>query len=417
MQSHYRFAILIAALTAIIIPGNLYSATGAEKKENQASQIEDGWYLYEYERDLRGVQAEYEFAMQTGGMKMLQKSRQRQTGTVVFISNGTFIDPALMVDITIGATGEITSENNLSVSGIAKKNGDFFWAGYIDNGSVWSIEVRGTLTRITSGMRAGNAYDGVYHIKDIAQNRDMLVTVSDGLYVWKYLDERDEDKLYQPWPTLIAADGTFRTELELTTIIDMVGFSKSDFTSMIETEGKVVIGKGLSQTTVVTTSGTGKTASKAAPSVFSGMRAQDGEFTNEQIPPTARSFMNGKQKETASRTEGTVADYPDWYRSLPVKKGFMYAVGSKKLDDSAIALSMAEAVAAAEMSSRVRIRLQNEIEEENKNGIERVQSVIDEQSTESIPYTVLRSAYSEKSNTAYVLISADEDEIRKLSDN
>lgn len=365
--------------------------------------LEDGWYVYDFERKMKGVEAEYMFTAQTGGMQMVQEITLLQKGTVIRIQNGSFLDPSILIDFSVDDSGNITSAGNPSISGAVFENGELMWSGFVDSGLLSHYEICGTLVPISESMRASADYNGTYRIKDQNSGRQQLVAVNDGLYTWRYLDYQEGDELFEAWPTLVRPNGAFGFEMELTTVLDMVNISRADFSTQIVMEGRIDPAAGLSMQQLVSTAGIGVQAQKQEPSVFSGNRISESEYSPADLPQSALAVLAAKNPESSSAYKKE-ADEPDWYSHQTRKEGFMTAVGRKQFADPSIALSMAEAVAAADLASRVKLRLKSEYATAVNPETQSMDRTIDAQSLLRLPYAVAEQKYSETTGTAWVML-------------
>jgi hypothetical protein len=68
---------------------------------------------------------------------------------------------------------------------------------------------------------------------------------------------------------------------------------------------------------------------------------------------------------------------------------------------------MAEAAAAADIALRLRMRIENRIEERENESGRRAESVITIETLEKIPYRVVERDYREETETAFVLLELE----------
>ena len=400
--------------------GLITTAMGfAQEGQNEKPFLTDGWYAYDFVREMEGIESEYQFRQQTGGMEMIQKTTLNQKGTVISCKSNSFLDPSLKIILNVDATGGLSCDSNPTISGTLDKKGAFQWSGSIDNGQLWQISVSGTITPITEKMRAGPGFNGLWHMCDTSgQGREMLVRIQDGFYTWNYLTYEEGDELFEPWPTRIAPDGAFSSEMEMTTVLDMAGITQANYSTTYTMEGNVTPGEGISLQELTSTAGTGESTAKENPAVYSGVNVYTGEFPNEQIPSSA-AILLAEKVETAQNTVSAHPDNsPDWYRSPPKKTGYLIAVGEKTFPDKATALALAEAVAAADLAARIRTEVKSTHlvhETASSDGSKTsLETLFSGQSALDIPYTVVHSDYNTETGTAWILVELSKDRISEI---
>ncbi len=372
-------------------------------QESSLLPLADGWYSYDFERTMKGVEAEYLFYAQTGGRFMIQETTLLQKGTVVLVKDGTFLDPSLLVTFTVDSSGGISSQANPSVSGMVFKDGTLLWSGYIDSGTLWHYQVTGRLTAVTADRQAGAAYNGSYRIRDQNSGREQLVTITNGLYTWRYLDKQAGDELFESWPTLVGPRGDFSFEMEITSVLEMVDITRADYSTRHIMEGRVDPATGITMQQLTTTAGIGVQAEKAEPNIYSGNRIADTEFTVADRPATAADTLAARSIDSAAAYSRAV-DQPVWYAQPTRRPGLLTAVGEKRFANRATALAMAEAVAASDLASKVRFHLVSEYLAQSNSAGGSVNRLIDTQSSITLPYTVSEQFYSEQTHTAWVLL-------------
>ncbi|ULQ59616.1 hypothetical protein K7I13_14320 [Brucepastera parasyntrophica] len=98
-------------------------------RETSLLPLRDGWYLYDFECLIKGTEAEYMFAMQSGGMQMIQELTQKQSGTVVRSENGTFADPLLLVRLTADNSGILPARKIPAFQDLSIRTDHFSGAG------------------------------------------------------------------------------------------------------------------------------------------------------------------------------------------------------------------------------------------------------------------------------------------------
>ncbi|MDR1933417.1 MAG: hypothetical protein LBQ57_11435 [Spirochaetales bacterium] len=367
--------------------------------------LADGWYTYNFERTLKGIQDEYEFSSATG-MSMIQEITLKQNGTVTYCENGALFDPVLSILLSVADDGKISSRDNPSVSGSVSETGDFYWSGTLElHGRLNGIFIKGVLAFLPREERAGSEYDGLYHMRDTGTGRRQLVRVADGLYTWRYLDdEGGGEEGFEPWPTLIRPDGSFNFDMEITTALEMGALGRSDYSTAFFSDGKITAGKSISVREYAKTSGMGRTAADEAPHIYSGGLARQGEYPNEAAPDDA-----GKKIPAAVRSSSANRDwsqYPDWYLRPPQSGSLLYAAGEKTFADKTTALAMAEAAAAADIAMYRRMRVEKTSTAAAGGQGLSANTIVRSESSQKLSYKVVKSFYNENTQTAFVLVEA-----------
>jgi hypothetical protein len=362
-----------------------------------------GWYLYDFERTFKGVEDEYDFA-RTTGMRMVQELTTKQHGTVTYCEDGVLHDPVLDMYLSVDEDGRIRSLENPSVSGTLGENGAFFWGGFTEeHGRLNHVAVTGSLIPLPPSARGDSRYDGLYRLTDTGTGREQAAMVKDGLYTWSYLD--GEDAGFTPWPTLIRPDGSFEFDMEMTTVLEM-GESKANYSTGFTTRGQIDPAVGISMETLSHTAGAADGGGER-PEIYTGIMARTAEFPNERLPVDVRAALPAAVEAAKNAPAPDWSGYPSWYLNPPVRENVLYGVGQKTFSNQDTAFAMAEAVAAADIALRLRMRIENRIEEtENASG-RRAESVINVESLEKIPYRVVEHIYREDTETAFVLLELE----------
>lgn len=414
------FATLTAAVLAFYIAGCAGSPQTAPSAEYTlfSLPIADGWYSYDFERVMKGVEAEYLFAAQTG-MVMIQETTLNQTGTVILADRGSFRDPAAGILLRTDGDGRIDSPENPTVAGFIRADGSFRWSGYADTGMLWHYEVSGRLVPLTASMRADSSFDGLYEITDSNSGREQLVSIQDGLYTWRYLHSMEEDNPFEPWPTRVLPDGSFSYEMEITSVVEMVGLTRSDFTTRHTMEGRIDPAGGMSMQSLTLTGGAGVLPSGGAPAVFSGTRTVDENWHAGNSPPRPE-VLAGAAATAAVGQQRAVSPVvnpaePGWFRAIPARDGYLRAAGSKTFRDRATALAMAESVAAADLASRLRIHIESSLDTATGTERDSLVRVINARSSLRLPYTVVERSWDQNSSTAWVLVELDRGDALRIA--
>jgi len=360
-----------------------------------------GWYQYDSERTFKGIEDEYNFTLSTG-MKMVQEITWKYTGVVTSFGGGTLYDPITGIELLIDDEGRISCAENISIRGTLNGDGNFYWSGlHEEHGRLNSIFVKGALTPLPSSVRGGREFDGVYHMTDSGTGRQQLVKISDGFYTWDYLD--DEARGFTPWPTLINPDGTFSFGMDITTVMEMGGFSSVNYSTGFLSQGKVISGQGISMEEVTRSAGQGADQAGAS-QIFSGTAIRSGEFPNEAIPEDIESLVQAGRSTARAAPKPNHAHYPSWYLKLPEKAGFICAAGEKTFDARETALALAEAAAAANLADQIMVRLKSSITEVSTNAGTMIDERISGESLQRLNYRVVEQTYNEGTRTAFVLL-------------
>ncbi|MDR2589079.1 MAG: hypothetical protein LBC67_06590, partial [Spirochaetales bacterium] len=368
--------------------------------------LEDGWYVYNFERLLKGVEDEYAFAASTG-LTMVQEITLRQNGTVTCARGGFIFDPVLALRLRVDDEGAITSVDNPSVSGRLDSAGNFFWSGSLSiNERVNKVFITGSLVRLPPESRAGAAFDGVYSLRDSGTGRRQLARVADGFYTWKYIDAEGTDEGFQPWPTLVEPDGSFRFDMEITTVLEMGSLGKANYSTAFFSEGKITPGEGVSLKEYSQTSGAGEAGEAGTPHFYSGGMARQGEYPNEEIPSDLGVKLAAELASPIPSQRFDWGAYPEWYLSPPKREGFLYGLGEKTFADKRAALAVAEAAAAADIAAQIRLNVTRMTEASWDGQRKSANTIILSGSLEKPEYRVHSSFYNEKTRTAFVLVEA-----------
>ncbi|MBD5428133.1 MAG: hypothetical protein HDR39_02220 [Treponema sp.] len=366
--------------------------------------MESGVYTYDYERvessvDLQEMYRAY-------GIEGGQSIEKKATGAAVLVEGRRFTDPETGLLLELGADGTVSSPENATIQGSYKKDGSLsFFGFYEENGQTFQLSVKGMLLRSDSGDRAGSEFDGEYHATDSGTGRSQIVTVSDGLYIWKYADAQDGD--FEPWPTVVLPDGTFRSGFELTTHASMGNFSEQTFFTKNMTEGKLRDGGGIRIKTITVTNGTG-VAGEQTPITYEGVRAvsEDRISSAEKIRSTLSGA--GNRKSSAARAFKEVPA-PEWYSErLFVEDGKFVSCGMKQGGDKETALKIAESIALGKIASYRALAVSSETtgktkatETSNERHLYETVSTVAQQ---QIPYKVTARFYNEEHKVAFVQI-------------
>jgi hypothetical protein len=276
------FRIVIIALPPVFF----FFCSSAPVPKDQARSLlplAEGWYSYDFERKIKSVEDEELFFLSTG-TRMTQEITLKQSGTITRFEDGLMYDPVLNTFLAIDSGGLVRGRDNPSVSGEVAHNGSFFWSGYIEErGRLFHVAVRGTLAFLPPELRAGPEYDGVYRMTDQGTGREQMVKIAQGFYTWAYADGGEAG--FTPWPALVAPDGSFSFEMDMTTVLVMGEAARADYSSGFAVQGRVIPGLSISMDMISHSAGAGVDHSGGAPQVYSGAALHSGEYPNEAVPP------------------------------------------------------------------------------------------------------------------------------------
>jgi hypothetical protein len=139
---------------------------------------------------------------------------------------------------------------------------------------------------------------------------------------------------------------------------------------------------------------------------------RDGAYPADALPADiGRTIAAGKSAgaRLSNSAQKPAVNYPAWYIQPPYSRDTLYAVGEKTFTDKETALVLAEAAAAARIAEYIRIHVDSVTTAAETNTYNRFEKRISIQSSERVPYTVVKSEYDEKSSTAFVLVVFNEE--------
>ncbi|MDR1868790.1 MAG: hypothetical protein LBQ82_02265 [Treponema sp.] len=396
------YSVFAAALVLLSCASTQDAGERAQtKRRENLLPLSTGWYQYDFERTFKGIEDEYNLALSTG-IKMVQELTWKYTGVVTNFADGTLYDPVTGIELLIDNGGRISCAENVSIKGTLNKDGSFYWSGLREeHGRLNNIFVKGTLTPLPASVRGGREFDGVYHMTDSGTGRQQLVKISGGFYTWDYLDK--EERGFNPWPTLIQPDGSFSFSMDMTTVMEMGSISRMNYSTGFLIEGKVIPGQGISMEEITRSSGQGIDQG-GTPQIYSGTAIRSGEFPNEAIPQDIENIVRKGRSAAQAAPKPNRTNYPSWYLNLPVKTGFMYAVGEKTFDVKETAIAMAEAAAAANLADQIMVRIESEIVEVATNTGARSDERIRSEALQRLNYRIVEQIYNEGTRTAFVLL-------------
>jgi hypothetical protein len=401
MKNKPQLSLLSVFVLACLSCASLKGSGGKQEKASPLLPMKTGWYQYDFERTFKGIEDEYNFALNYG-MKMVQELTWKYTGVVCRFEDGVLYDPVTGIELSIDSGGRIGCTENISIKGTLENDGRFFWSGLKEeHGRLNSIFVRGTLRPLPASGRGGREYDGVYHLIDTGTGREQLVNVRDGFYTWNYIDGKEAG--FTPWPLLVGPDGSLSCGMEITTVMEMGDFSKVNYSTGFSMEGKVVPGQGISMEEFSRSTGMGEDQ-RGAPHAYAGTMIRSGEYPNEAIPGDIESLVKSGRAAIKTEPKPSPTKYPPWYLKLPVKPGFIHATGEKTFNAKETAFALAEAAAAANIAEQIRIRIESSIVDISSDSKTLVDERIKSESLERVNYRVIERHYNEETHTAFVLV-------------
>ena len=389
-------SILLLILSLVCL--SCVSLKDTVESEQPLLPLGSGWYQYDFERTLKGIEVEYNFFASTG-MQMIYEVTWKYNGVVCRFEDGVLYDPVSELELSIDSEGIISCVENISIKGEIGNNGRFFWSGTVEeHEQLNTIFVKGQLTPLPPGARGGREYDGVYSLRDTGTGREQIANISGGFYTWQYLD--GEAAGFDPWPTLIHPDGSFSFSVEITTVAEMGNISSANTSARFTSEGKVIPGQGITLEELTRTSAQGIDQA-GAPQIYAGTAIRSGEYPNEEIPADIESLVESGRAAVKAEPKPNPAVYPPWYLKLPVKAGFIYAAGEKTFGNRETAFAMAEAAAAANIAEQLLVKMESELttSDSKRMSEERIKS----ETLQRLNYRVIEKSYNEEKGTAFVL--------------
>jgi hypothetical protein len=399
-----KTVVVFIALTASILLCFCTSSpakTAVTDKQKIFLPPAEGWYLYDFDQLLKSIENEYSYAQE--GIALKSEVTKKQRGTIAWCEDGIIYDPVLEIALSVDSTGNIHSPENATVKGLLKADGSFYWTGMVDqSGGLTHATVTGKLGAITSEMRAGKEFDGLFLLTDNGTGRKQIARVQDGFYTWRYDD--DEEVLLTPWPMLIRPDGTFDSSLEMIVVMEIGGYGGTNFGNAVSTAGCIIPGEGISLEVSVISSGLIGTESAPDVQIYGGVQIYNNEVPNDAIPQGVDTLIKVKAVEIKKQSAADTSTYPVWYIQPPSKQNFIYASGYSRFENEKIALDLAEAAAAAEISAQIKVRVQSETLETSTGNNTRIDSRLKTETTEKIVYKVLKRMYRAGTGEAFVLL-------------
>jgi hypothetical protein len=391
----------IIVLFSVLICLSCASVKNSGGEQKSLFPLKAGWYQYDFERTLKGIEVERDFFLSTG-MNMVYEVTYKYNGVVCRFDDGVLYDPVTELELSMNTEGGISCTENISIKGTMENSRRFFWSGLVEeHGKLNSIFVKGHLTFLPPSVRGGREFDGVYRLRDMGTGREQLANISWGFYTWQYLDRNEAG--FNPWPVLIRPDGSFGFGVEITTVAEMGDIARTNTSASYTSAGKVIPGQGITLEELVRTSAQAAAGEESVPQIYAGTNIRSGEFPNEAVPSDIESLISSGKAAANSRPKQNPENYPSWYIKLPVKPGFIYAAGEKTFEVKETAFAIAETAAAAVLVEQISIQIENMVTL-SENGSK---TLVDDRSKTEIfqrlNYRVVERIYNEKTKTAFVL--------------
>ena len=380
----------------------------------------DGIYSYDFERyvDCVEVTAMYK----AYGMDAFQNILKKSYGNAVLMQGGTFVEPETRILISISPSGEVSSPQNPSITGICKKNGDFFFQGYYEeNSQISKITINGKLLLSKENERASKEFDGDFILTDNGTQRKQKVRIENGLYLWEYEEKQEDD--FTTWPVIVASDGTIHCGFDMTVRSGVKNMSDMLVSSTNESYGKVKADGTIQVQTITKNYGSGQSGEESRID-FSGFRASENlsQTSKEKSEESKikKSLTKSSEKTQVAKKENP----PEWYSDfIPNDTDFLYGSARKSHSDKETALRIAELTAVSQIKASL---VQNIVstseakksmtqEADGKTKAEsRFFHAIESFSSMQIPYEVKNSIYDEKTGTAYVVVRLSRNEANEM---
>ena len=179
------------------------------------------------------------------------------------------------------------------------------------------------------------------------------MTVKNGLYSWKYEDEKDDD--FRGWPCIIQADGSFSYSMEYTVRSIFENISNSIITSKTLSSGQLNPNGNISLKVLTTNTGSGDFGS-GEPVFYSAVKASN-EISQQSDPEI---YISAGKKKTAVSLSSDKIDYPKWYtENLEITEGYYKACAYKKGGiDGHATQKIAELTALSQISAYIGTNIQ-----------------------------------------------------------
>ena len=373
----------------------------------------DGIYSYDFERyvDCVEVTAIYK----AYGMDAFQNILKKSYGNAVLMQAGTFVEPETRILISISPSGKISSPQNPSITGIYKKNGDFFFHGYYEeNSQISKITINGRLLLTKESDRASEDFDGDFILTDNGSERKQKVRIEKGLYLWEY-EEKEEDD-FETWPVIVSSDGTIHCGFDMTVRSGVKNMSDMLVSSTCESYGKVKADGTIQVQTITKNYGSGQSGEESRID-FSGFRASENLSQTSKEKSEESKIKKSLTKSSGKTQVAKKENPPEWYSDfIPNDTDFLYGSARKSHADKETALRIAELTAVSQIKSSLVQEILSKSEAEKSmiqesGGKTKAESrffrATETFSLMQIPYEVAESFYDEKTDTAYVVVRLD----------
>lgn len=380
----------------------------------------DGIYSYDYERyvDCVEVTAMYK----AYGMDAFQNILKKSYGNAVLMQGGTFVEPETRILISISPSGEVSSPQNPSITGIYKKNGDFFFQGYYEeNSQISKITINGKLLLSKENERATKEFDGDFILTDNGTQRKQKVRIENGLYLWEYEEKQEDD--FTTWPVIVASDGTIHCGFDMTVRSGVKNMSDMLVSSTNESYGKVKADGTIQVQTITKNYGSGQSGEESRID-FSGFRASENLSQTSKEKSEESKIKKSLTKSSGKTQVAKKENPPEWYSDfIPNDTDFLYGSARKSHADKETALRIAELTAVSQIKSSLvqnvlsTSEAKKSMTQEN-SGKNKAESsffhAIESFSSMQIPYEVKNSIYDEKTGTAYVVVRLSRNEANEM---
>lgn len=380
----------------------------------------DGIYSYDFERyvDCVEVTAMYK----AYGMDAFQNILKKSYGNAVLMQGGTFVEPETRILISISPSGEVSSPQNPSITGICKKNGDFFFQGYYEeNSQISKITINGKLLLSKENERASNEFDGDFILTDNGTQRKQKVRIENGLYLWEYEEKQEDD--FTTWPVIVASDGTIHCGFDMTVRSGVKNMSDMLVSSTNESYGKVKADGTIQVQTITKNYGSGQSGEESRID-FSGFRASENLSQTSKEKSEESKIKKSLTKSSGKTQVAKKENPPEWYSDfIPNDTDFLYGSARKSHADKETALRIAELTAVSQIKSSLvqnvlsTSEAKKSMTQEN-SGKNKAESsffhAIESFSSMQIPYEVKNSIYDEKTGTAYVVVRLSRNEANEM---
>ncbi len=371
--------------------------------------FKDGIYSFDYERVLVSLDAAE--AYKACGVNARQDSSKLATGAAVFVKDGMFSDPESGIVLKIGFGGGVKSPDNPSIHGKYGHGGKICYYGtYEENNQTVQIALEGVLSFSAENDRAGKKFSGIYSARDPGSGRNQVIWIENGLYMWRYEDEAEDD--FSGWPMIVKSDGSFYYESEFTTRAIMYGMCENYVTSKTCSSGKFDGDGSLKLMILTKNSGTGQSENEV-PVNYSAVKASESYRKNDFQSFDAVVEKGSRKRRSksavvfgANRVEG---NEPEWYdESVVSLEDGLSSCGKKRSFDSETSLRLAEGIAVnqiiAYLGTETDISTEATSRQNDDGGSKCLYKTLEKISLSNASHEVVMSYVDEKTGWAYVKV-------------